>query len=324
VDGWQAGISELLPAPFPEGDFIERTTRDSLSHAWDEANLRWRPGGHAVTLDSLLKRYADLDSALGYPFHPDSFPVADLARALLLEEVDPRDPSVIDTVYVYFEPYGGNLAADDRHVLQTDSSGLNIARIIYKPFPDALPGDLAYREDGTPFKPYYEYQYELDGMYMAEPVYIAVTAFDFGDPLAELEPQESYLFNNVQNVHPGALAASNSPDRPTPGLFPNPYHKRDDYRGSGWESPARLEPDPERARRITFYNLPDTCTIRIWTLDGDLVRELYHAEPSGSADASFQVWNVITRNGQKATTGLYIWAVESRFGTDVGKLAVIR
>jgi hypothetical protein len=51
---------------------------------------------------------------------------------------------------------------------------------------------------------------------------------------------------------------------------------------------------------------------------------LRHAETSGSADASFEIWNVITRNGQKVTTGLYIWAVESRFGTDVGKLAVIR
>ena len=120
---------------------------------------------------------------------------------------------MLDSFYVYFEPYGGNLAVDDRHILNTDSVNLNIARI---------------------------------------------------------------------------------------------------------------EPEPERARRITFYNLPDTCTIRIWTLDGDLVRMLRHAETSGSADASFEIWNVITRNGQKVTTGLYIWAVESRFGTDVGKLAVIR
>ncbi len=36
------------------------------------------------------------------------------------------------------------------------------------------------------------------------------------------------------------------------------------------------------------------------------------------------VWNLITRNTQAVKTGIYIWTVESRFGTDVGKLVIIK
>lgn len=98
----------------------------------------------------------------------------------------------------------------------------------------------------------------------------------------------------------------------------------DDYQGRGWENPQGTEPDPERARQVTFFNLPDPSTITIWTLDGDLVRKLYHGTEGQSSATNQEVWNLITRNGQSVRTGLYIWCVESRYGTDVGKLAVLR
>ena len=84
------------------------------------------------------------------------------------------------------------------------------------------------------------------------------------------------------------------------------------------------EPDPERARQITFYNIPDTCSISIWSLDGDLVRRMEHRENPLESDASVHVWNLITRNTQAVKTGLYIWTVESRYGNEVGKLVIIK
>jgi hypothetical protein len=36
------------------------------------------------------------------------------------------------------------------------------------------------------------------------------------------------------------------------------------------------------------------------------------------------VWNMITRNTQAIKTGIYIYAIESKYGTDVGKLVVIK
>ena len=113
-------------------------------------------------------------------------------------------------------------------------------------------------------------------------------------------------------------------DRPKPGVYPNPYRLADDYNALGWEDPTREGIDPERARKVTFTNVPDTCTVKIWTLDGDLVRRLEHAENPLNSQASVVVWDLITRNTQAIKTGLYIYTIESRFGTDVGKLAIIK
>ena len=75
---------------------------------------------------------------------------------------------------------------------------------------------------------------------------------------------------------------------------------------------------------MTFYNVPDTCTVSIWSLDGDLVRKLEHRAHPSSSEATVVVWNLITRNTQAVKTGIYIWSIESRFGTDVGKLVIIK
>ena len=57
---------------------------------------------------------------------------------------------------------------------------------------------------------------------------------------------------------------------------------------------------------------------------GDLVRRLQHAEHPASSQASVAVWNLITRNTQAVKTGIYIYTIESRFGTDIGKLVIIK
>jgi len=113
-------------------------------------------------------------------------------------------------------------------------------------------------------------------------------------------------------------------ERPKPGVYPNPYRLIDDYYGNNWENPGGSEPDPERTRKVTFTNIPDTCTISIWSLDGDLVRQLDHAANPLSSEASVAVWNLISRNTQAVKTGIYVYTVESRFGTDIGKLVIIK
>jgi hypothetical protein len=164
----------------------------------------------------------------------------------------------------------------------------------------------------------------IDGLQLAEPVFLAVTAFDFGNPAADLSPLESSPTANAVEVWPINSAEVVKEDRPKPGVYPNPYRLADDYNAAGWENPRNLEPDPERTRKVTFTNVPDTCTVSIWSLDGDLVRQLDHASPSSSSDASVVVWDLITRNTQAVKTGIYIYTVESRFGTDLGKLVIIK
>jgi hypothetical protein len=35
-------------------------------------------------------------------------------------------------------------------------------------------------------------------------------------------------------------------------------------------------------------------------------------------------WDLVTRNTQAVTSGIYIWRVDSRLGSQVGKLVIIK
>ena len=63
------------------------------------------------------------------------------------------------------------------------------------------------------------------------------------------------------------------------------------------------------------------CTIRIWTVAGDLVREIDHDGSNGDGQAS---WDLVTRNGQEVESGIYLFTVDSSAGSDHGRFVVIR
>jgi hypothetical protein len=69
-------------------------------------------------------------------------------------------------------------------------------------------------------------------------------------------------------------------------------------------------------------NLPEQCTIRIYTLDGDLVKQIDH--PGASTDWDSKVhWDMRTRNNELVASGIYLYSVESPFGNQVGKFVII-
>jgi hypothetical protein len=105
-------------------------------------------------------------------------------------------------------------------------------------------------------------------------------------------------------------------------VYPNPYVINDNYTTGGFENLGTDLID-ERARRIHFANLPPRCTINIYSLDGDLVRELEHDKDPTEPSASHNTWDLITRNTQTTVSGLYYWVVESDDGIQMGKLAII-
>ncbi|MEP0827272.1 MAG: hypothetical protein HRF51_02010, partial [bacterium] len=59
--------------------------------------------------------------------------------------------------------------------------------------------------------------------------------------------------------------------------------------------------------------------IRIYTLGGDLVRTLEHNDGTGTAD-----WNLLSRDGLDISPGIYIYSVESEYGSRLGRFAVIK
>jgi hypothetical protein len=75
-------------------------------------------------------------------------------------------------------------------------------------------------------------------------------------------------------------------------------------------------------RRIDFVNLPQQCSISIFTASGRLVRRLEH---SSAQDKSRESWDLRTKDGLEITHGIYFYAVEAPgLGTKLGKLAVIK
>jgi hypothetical protein len=108
-------------------------------------------------------------------------------------------------------------------------------------------------------------------------------------------------------------------------VFPNPYRIDGGYAEAGYEDiAASLSAD--RARRIHFANLPREATIRIYTLDGDLVRELSHPCNCPLQEGeSMTSWDLISRNTQAVVSGIYLYTVESKTGeTQVGKFVIIK
>ncbi len=73
---------------------------------------------------------------------------------------------------------------------------------------------------------------------------------------------------------------------------------------------------------ITFSNLPSECTIRIYTLSGDLVRTLQHSDTGGSV--AQERWDGRTDGGDVVASGVYLWRAQSHVDGKNGKLMVIR
>lgn len=72
--------------------------------------------------------------------------------------------------------------------------------------------------------------------------------------------------------------------------------------------------------RIMFTNLPDECTLWIFTVAGDLVQKIKHSDGSGTA-----YWDLKNKSGLDVAYGLYVYVVKTPGGQkDTGKFSIIR
>jgi hypothetical protein len=89
---------------------------------------------------------------------------------------------------------------------------------------------------------------------------------------------------------------------------------------------ATFEPNPfgvqgRGDRRIEFRNITKGCTIRIFTVRGDLVRTLIQ---DGSNDG-YVTWDLRTKDNLDVAPGLYIFHVDGgSAGNHIGKFAIIK
>ena len=139
----------------------------------------------------------------------------------------------------------------------------------------------------------------------------------------------------AEPAHRRAGAAGGGAARPKPVVFPNPYRVE-----ARWDQGTNV-----RDHYLWFANLPEQCTLRIFTLAGDLLLEkdfdgaTYQGEgtrgvydpssPLGTPTLSGTMfgWDLITRNGQAVASGLYLYSVEDHTQGGkyhVGKFLVVK
>lgn len=99
-------------------------------------------------------------------------------------------------------------------------------------------------------------------------------------------------------------------------VVPNPY-----LGAAAWER-RNLNSTGRGDRKIDFINLPGECTVRIYTITGQLIKTLY--KNSTVQDGSLS-WNLVTDDGMDAAYGVYIYHVDApNVGEHIGKFALIK
>jgi len=238
----------------------------------------------------------------------------------VLERYSYHDPYVLpdypDSIF-YFKPHFFNC------------SQLGVTTKIRKRYPDEprpdsvenlLPEQLT--DDGYP--KYYDYEILIGDLLPSVPYYVAVTAFDIGSPSTGLQSLESSVLLAAKSAYPNNSWDFKPNEIGNVYVYPNPYRQDAWYRIYGFEGLGQEDQIRNRVRKVTFANLPAKCTIRILSIDGDLIREIDHNMDASDPNSSYQEWDLISRNVQMIVSGLYYWVVEDEKGnSQIGKLVIL-
>jgi hypothetical protein len=174
----------------------------------------------------------------------------------------------------------------------------------------------------------YHYKFTVNNLRDGFKYFTAVTAYDVGN--TEIESLESGRGQNEAMVVPSPRVGERSGGVV---VFPNPYRVE-----AAWDAGKNV-----REHYLWFANLPARCTIRIYTLAGDLVydqgfdgatyngsnaRGIFNPAsdlPGTFSGATFG-WDLVTRRGQAVASGLYLWSVEDLGSgkTQVGKVLIVK
>lgn len=97
-------------------------------------------------------------------------------------------------------------------------------------------------------------------------------------------------------------------------VVPNPYVAYSISENPGRTSTKRGD------RELQFHNLPPECTIRIYTITGELVDKIVKNDNSNIA-----YWNLLSSEGMRISYGVYIYHVDiPGVGEKIGRFAVIK
>ncbi|MEZ5359390.1 MAG: hypothetical protein R3F48_11255 [Candidatus Zixiibacteriota bacterium] len=276
-------------------DFVLLTSYDLHDYKrfeFDPILRNWAQTTVPLTLDSL-------QSLWGPDFNPLAYP---------------------DETHYFEEPSTGKLVYFTRQ--DWNQSDLTSPNGIRKVYPDALKADSSDTTSEGWLR-YYEYEYTIENLQPSIPYNFSVTAFDFGSLKVDLGALESSPLTNAVVEYPLPSGDVVEEEGLEVIVYPNPYRIDAGYASAGYENRDRTK-SAERTRQINFANLPNVCTIKIYSIDGDLIKEIQHDYPEGGPGSQHETWDVISRNTQSVVTGIYLWHVESAMGDQLGKLVIIK
>ena len=164
--------------------------------------------------------------------------------------------------------------------------------------------------------------------------YVAVTAFDRGMPSKALDFLETGRDEdaNMKVFFPAANRRGN--DGSDVYVVPNPY-----IGSSAFDGRRENDEKGDKSKRIWFVNLPENCTVKIYSLAGDIIDEFKHegayqediitvskATEYGLAVSSIHAWDLISKNNQIVAPGVYLFSVKDKSSGDVhvGKFVLIK
>ncbi|GAB4317933.1 MAG: hypothetical protein Kow0074_06830 [Candidatus Zixiibacteriota bacterium] len=333
---WSGRRSETVPDPMTgELDFegyrlyaskINIPDNYSLIATWDKINYRrhWTRGTRFAPEDT-LSTLEGLRELYGDDFDPNEYTIPDVQHALI-DTIDYYGFRVQRRSY--FEPIGENRG---NTYTENDEEQVNIIQKI---------ADSTVIENGDTLR-FGIYEARLTELNPSNNLYISVTAFDRGNERFKLDPLESQPGSCAELAVPIFSADVVEEQGLGVSVYPNPYRisythadgRRTTYYEQGLEAPekgGRPGELDEQDRRIWFINLPHEATIRIYTLDGDLVRTIEHVWPRPSGSRSFTdyssrtAWDLVTRNTQAVVSGIYLYRIDSPIGTQTGKIVIIK
>ncbi|MFH1893413.1 MAG: T9SS type A sorting domain-containing protein [Candidatus Zixiibacteriota bacterium] len=297
---------------------------DFKRYRWDEFKNAWATSEPPLTRDSLQQQY-------GLSFIPEDWLCA-------------------NTVGTGFEADGKSYCFEATDWNQSIEGWLDGARILSQtgirktyaeeideglilPILDSTIAEYWVKDidprtgDSVLYHKYWEYEYSIDNLQASVPHYFGVTAFDFGEfnknfgEVKGIEAQESSPLANVVELWAINDAATVAGRGLKVEVYPNPYYGDGQYIRAGYEDREKTN-FVDHSRQIHFVNLPAEATIRIYTLDGDLIKQIDH--PGTHSDWDSKVyWDMRTRNNELVASGIYLFSVESSSGNQVGKFVII-
>ncbi|MGQ9705814.1 MAG: hypothetical protein ACUVWP_02260 [bacterium] len=148
--------------------------------------------------------------------------------------------------------------------------------------------------------------------------YYAIVAYDFGTDRHEEDIYvEPVVGGKIENQSSTVPSPGKSEKLENVWVVPNPYIGSADW--EGWA------PSLVRENKIAFMNLPEVCTIDIYTLAGDWVDRIEHNDVKyGVAYWDLSNYSRTGRPGLKIASGVYIFRISTPDGQElIDKFAII-